>query len=54
MTPTALFNKVKARDPTVFSAWEVLRMATIEGARAVGLGDEVGSLDRRRQASERI
>jgi len=41
MKLTCLFNKIAARDPTVFPAWEVLRMATIEGARAVGLGDEM-------------
>jgi 5-methylthioadenosine/S-adenosylhomocysteine deaminase len=35
---TALFAKIKARDPIVFPAWEVLRMATIEGAQAIGLG----------------
>jgi cytosine/adenosine deaminase-related metal-dependent hydrolase len=40
----ALFAQIAARDPTVFPAREVLRMATIEGARVVGLGDEVGSL----------
>jgi 5-methylthioadenosine/S-adenosylhomocysteine deaminase len=45
MKLTALLNKWRYRDPTVFPAWEVLRMATIEGARAVGLGDEVGSLE---------
>jgi len=50
MTLTALFNKIKARDPTVFPAWEVLRMATIEGAQAVDLGDEVGSLEPGKQA----
>jgi len=50
MKLTALFNKVKARDPTVFPAWEVLRMATIEGARTVGLGDVVGSLEVGKQA----
>jgi 5-methylthioadenosine/S-adenosylhomocysteine deaminase len=41
---------ISARDPTVFPAWEVLRMATIEGAQAVGLGDEVGSLKASKQA----
>ena len=47
---TALFNKIQVRDLTVFPAWEVLRMATIEGAQAVGLGDEVGSLEAGKQA----
>ena len=45
MKLTALFNKIKYRDPTVMPAWEVLRMATIEGAQAIGLGHEVGSLE---------
>lgn len=45
MKLTALFNKIKYRDPTVMPAWEVLRMATIEGAQAIGLGEEVGSLE---------
>jgi 5-methylthioadenosine/S-adenosylhomocysteine deaminase len=33
MKLTALFNKIKFRDPTVLPAWEVLRMGTIEGAQ---------------------
>ncbi len=45
MKLTALFNKIKFRDPTIMPAWEVLRMATIEGAQAIGLGDEIGSLE---------
>ena len=49
MTLTCLFAKIQARDPTVFPAWEALRMATIEGAQAVGLGDEVGSLEAGKQ-----
>lgn len=50
MKLTALFNKIKFRDPTVMPAWEVLRMATIEGAQAIGLGDEIGSLETGKQA----
>ena len=50
MKLTALFNKIRFRDPTVMPAWEVLRMATIEGARAIGLGDEIGSLEPGKQA----
>jgi 5-methylthioadenosine/S-adenosylhomocysteine deaminase len=45
MKLTALFNKIRYRDPTVMPAWEVLRMATIEGAQAIGLGDQIGSLE---------
>jgi 5-methylthioadenosine/S-adenosylhomocysteine deaminase len=50
MKLTALFNKIKFRDPTVMPAWEVLRMGTIEGAQAIGLGDEIGSLEVGKQA----
>ena len=50
MKLTALFNKIKFRDPTVMPAWEVLRMATIEGAQAIGLGDQIGSLEPGKQA----
>jgi len=45
MKLTALFNKIRFRDPTVMPAWEVLRMATIEGAQAIGLCEEIGSLE---------
>ena len=50
MKLTALFNKIKYRDPTVMPAWEVLRMATIEGRAAIGLGDQIGSLEPGKQA----
>lgn len=45
MKLTALFNKIRHKDPTVLPAGEVLRMGTIEGAQAIGLGDEIGSLE---------
>lgn len=50
MKLTALFNKIKYRDPTTMPAWEVLRMGTIEGAQAIGLGDEIGSIEVGKQA----
>ena len=50
MKLTALFNKIKYRDPTIMPAWDALRMGTIEGARAIGLGDEIGSIEVGKQA----
>jgi 5-methylthioadenosine/S-adenosylhomocysteine deaminase len=50
MKLTALFNKIKFRRPTVMPAWDVLRMGTIEGAQAIGLGDQIGSLEIGKQA----
>lgn len=47
---TAILNKCKAKDPAVFPAWKVLRMATIESARTIGLGDEIGSLEEGKKA----
>jgi len=41
----ALLHKVNALDPTAMSAVEVLRMATINGAKALGLENEIGSLE---------
>ncbi len=42
---TALLSKVDQEDPAAFPAWEALRVATIEGARALGIDDRVGSLE---------
>jgi 5-methylthioadenosine/S-adenosylhomocysteine deaminase len=50
MKLTALFNKIKYASPTVLPAWEALRMATIESAQAIGLGDRIGSLEARKEA----
>lgn len=44
MKLTALFNKIRYSDPEVMPAGRILRMATIEGAKVLGLDDRIGSL----------
>jgi len=50
MKVAALLNKSRHRDPTVLPAWKMLRIATIEGATTLGLGDKVGSLETGKKA----
>ncbi len=50
MKLTALFNKIRHVDPRSMPAWEVFRMATAEGASAIGLADTVGTLEAGKQA----
>lgn len=45
MDMVAKLHKVSTLDPTVMDAAAVLRMATADGARALGLGDVTGSLE---------
>jgi 5-methylthioadenosine/S-adenosylhomocysteine deaminase len=45
MKVAALLNKCRHRDPTVLPAWKMLRIATVEGAETIGLGDSIGSLE---------
>jgi len=45
MDTTAKVHKVAEMDPTVMDAETVLRMATIEGARALGMDDSIGSIE---------
>jgi 5-methylthioadenosine/S-adenosylhomocysteine deaminase len=45
MDTVAKLHKVNTLDPTVLDAETVLAMATIDGARALGLADRIGSLE---------
>ena len=45
MDTTAKLHKVHREDPTAADAGSVLRMCTATAAKAVGLGDEIGTLE---------
>jgi 5-methylthioadenosine/S-adenosylhomocysteine deaminase len=50
MDTTAKLHKVASMDPTLLDAFTVLRMATLEGARALGLGSITGTLTEGKRA----
>jgi 5-methylthioadenosine/S-adenosylhomocysteine deaminase len=50
MDTAAKLHKVASLDPTAVAAPQVLRMATIDGARALGLEARIGSLETGKQA----
>jgi len=45
MKLAALALDMQRQDPTEMPTWQVLRMATVEGARAIGLDHEIGTLE---------
>lgn len=45
MKLACLLQKLIYRDPSVLSAWQTLRMATINAAKALGLEDEIGTIE---------
>jgi 5-methylthioadenosine/S-adenosylhomocysteine deaminase len=45
MKTTALLHKVASCDPMAITAEKVLEMATIDGAKALGLENEIGSIE---------
>ena len=50
MSTTAKLHKMNSQDPTVLDAATVLRMATIDGARALGIDQITGSLEQGKAA----
>lgn len=44
MRTAALLGKLTAGDPAALPAWEVLRMATVDGAKAIGAGGKLGRI----------
>jgi 5-methylthioadenosine/S-adenosylhomocysteine deaminase len=50
MKVASLLGKLKDRDAAAMDSWDVLRMATIGGARAVGLDHEIGSIETGKRA----
>ncbi len=46
----ACLHKVSKLDPAAITAWQVLEMATINGAKALGLEDQIGSLEAGKKA----
>jgi 5-methylthioadenosine/S-adenosylhomocysteine deaminase len=50
MDMAAKLHKINTMDTTVMDALTVLRMATIEGAKALGISDITGSLEKGKKA----
>lgn len=50
MGTAARIHKVASMDPTVMDAQTVVKMATIEGAKVLGLDDEIGSIEAGKRA----
>ncbi len=45
MKMAAYLQKVNTMEPTSINAYEILKMATIEGAKVLGLEDEIGTVE---------
>ena len=45
MKTAAYLQKVHAKEPAIISAYDILKMATIEGAKVLGLDKEIGTIE---------
>jgi 5-methylthioadenosine/S-adenosylhomocysteine deaminase len=50
MKVASLLGKLRKMDAAAMDSWQVLEMATVGGARAIGQGDRLGSLEPGKQA----
>ncbi len=50
MKGASLLGKLRHRDAAAMDSWQCLRMATILGAKAIGLDGEIGSIETGKQA----
>ena len=50
MKYTALLQKGINEDPTIMKSYNIIKMATINGAKALGLENEIGSIDINKKA----
>jgi 5-methylthioadenosine/S-adenosylhomocysteine deaminase len=50
MRQAAFLHKLASKDPRALPARDVLAMATIDGARALGMADRIGSIERGKRA----
>ena len=46
----SIIQKAKYLDPTALSSLEILKMATLNGAKALGIGNDIGDIERGRKA----
>ena len=46
MKISVLLQRALTRDPAVLSGYDALRMATIDAAKAIGMDDKIGSLEK--------
>lgn len=50
MRVCAYLQKLKHNDPTCIKAYDILKMATIEGAKVLGLQEKIGSIEKGKKA----
>lgn len=50
MRTAAYLQKINTMEPTAINAYQILKMATIEGARVLGLDDEIGTIEEGKKA----